>query len=558
VTAVSSVTAASSARARIQQFTGRTLGRLLRLPPHTTTYDVHRRVRVPMRDGVELIADHYRPLTSNPVGTLLIRGPYGRGYPVSVLFGSVYASRGYHVIVQSVRGTFGSGGEFNPFMNEIADGADTAAWLRDRPWFTGSFATIGSSYLGFTQWALLTDPPPEMAAAVITVGPHDMSGPRWGTGSFGLNDFLGWNHAVSHQEDPGRIRAIVRQVQARHHVARATAGLPVGRAGRTLLGAGASWFESWLEHPEHDDPFWAPLQLHAALDRAEVPVLLITGWQDLFIEQTLAQYAQLRSRGIPVAMTIGSWRHSDMPTKGAPTVLRESLAWLGRHLAGNHGTQRRSVRIHVNHDGWVELDDWPPAMAEQVRYLQPGGRLGDAVPPDTAPASTFTYDPVDPTPTIGGRLLSPEGGYRNDSKLADRADVLSFTGDALAKDLYVVGNPVVELSHTCDNPHNDLFVRVSEVDTKGRSHNVSDGYRRGTATSGTICIELDAVAHRFRAGSRIRMLVAGGSHPRFARNLGTGEPLITGSRLQPARHTVYLGDGASLLRLPAGRRPSTH
>ena len=168
------------------QIIGRTLSRLLRLPPHTTDHEVHHRVRVPMRDGVELVADHYRPLTSNPAGTLLVRGPYGRRYPVSVLFGAVYASRGYHVIVQSVRGTFGSGGDFDPFRHEIADGADTAVWLREQPWFTGSFATIGMSYLGFTQWALLTDPPPEMAAAVITVGPHDISGPRWGTGSFGL------------------------------------------------------------------------------------------------------------------------------------------------------------------------------------------------------------------------------------------------------------------------------------------------------------------------------------------------------------------------------------
>ena len=175
-----------------------------------------------------------------------------------------------------------------------------------------------------------------------------------------------------------------------------------------------------------------------------------------------------------------------MLTKGAPTVLRESLAWLDTHLAGNPGAPRSPVRIHVNHDGWLDLEDWPPEMPEQVRYLQPGGRLGDAVPPDTAPAPTFTYDPADPTPTVGGRLLSPEGGYRNDSRLAERADVLSFTGDMLAQDLYVVGSPVVELSHTCDNPHNDLFVRVSEVDAKGRSRNVSDGYRRGTSDSGTV------------------------------------------------------------------------
>jgi putative CocE/NonD family hydrolase len=537
---------------------GRTLGRLMGLPPHTAEYEVARRLRVPMRDGVELVADHYRPLTPNPAGTLLVRTPYGRSYPVSVLFGSIYAARGYHVIVQSVRGTFGSGGDFNPFMNEVADGADTAAWLRDQPWFTGSFGTMGASYLGFTQWALLTDPPPDMAASIITVGPHDISGPRWGTGSFGLDDFVGWNDSVSHQEDKGRLRNVVRMVRGRRPVARATAALPVGEAGRGLLGEGAPWFESWLEHSEHDDPFWAPTQLQAALERSEVPVLLLTGWQDLFIEQTLEQYARLRARDVPVAVTIGSWTHGQMLTRGAPTVLRESLAWLDTHLAGSRRAVRRPVRIHVDHDGWLDLDDWPPPMPEQVRYLQPGGRLGDAVPPDTAPASTFTYDPADPTPTVGGRMLSPIGGYRNDSKLGTRADVLAFTGDSLPRDLYVVGNPVLELSHTCDNPHNDLFVRVSEVDARGRSRNVSDGYRRATTTSGSVTIELDPVAHRFRTGSRIRVLVAGGSHPRFARNLGSGEPLISGSRLRPATHTVQLGDGASRLRLPAGALPSRH
>ena len=537
---------------------GRTVGRLLGLPPHTCEYDVDRDRRVPMRDGVELLADHYRPLTPNPAGTLLVRTPYGRGYPVSVLFGSIYAARGYHVVVQSVRGTFGSGGDFYPFAHEIDDGADTAAWLRDEPWFTGTFATMGASYLGFTQWALLTDPPPEMAAAIITVGPHDLSGPRWGAGTFGLNDFLGWNNSISHQEDKGRIRNVVRMVRARRLMARATAALPAGEGGRRLLGEAAPWYESWLEHPDHDDPFWTGTQLQAALERTTVPVLLLTGWQDVFVEQTLEQYAQLRLRDVPVAVTVGSWTHSHMLTKGAPTVLRESLAWLDTHLAGNNVAERRPVRIHVNHDRWLDLDEWPPPMPEQVRYLQPGGRLGDAVPPDTAPSPSFTYDPAYPTPTVGGRLLSPEGGYRRDDKLAERADVLTFTGDTLSQDLYVVGNPVLELSHSSDNPHHDVFVRVSEVDAKGRSRNVSDGYRRGTSDSGTITIEMDAVAHRFRSGSRIRVLIAGGSHPRFARNLGTGEPLLTGRRLRPATHTVHLGEGASRLRLPAGRLPSGH
>jgi putative CocE/NonD family hydrolase len=553
VTAVSTA-APSPVRSRIKQYVGRAVSSLLKLPPHTTEYTVHRGLRVPMRDGVDLIADHYKPATTNPLGTLLVRGPYGRGWPLSLLFARVYASRGYQVVVQSVRGTFGSGGEFAPMVHEIADGADTAAWLRDQPWFTGSFGTVGPSYLGFTQWALLTDPPPEMKAAVIIVGPHDLSAPRWGTGSFGLNDFLGWSDMVAHQEEP-RTRAIVRQLRARRALAAATSALPLGEAGRALLGTGAPWYESWLEHPEHDDPHWAPLQLHQALERTQIPVLLLSGWQDVFLEQTLAQYQRLRERRVPVAVTMGPWTHSELTTKGGPTVIRESLGWLGTHLAGARTVAREPVRIHVNGQGWKDLRDWPPAMPEHVLYLRPAGHLGATAPDQDAPASTFTFYPADPTPTVGGRLLSPEGGYRNDTRLAERADVLTFTGAPLPADLYVVGTPVLQLSHSCDNRHNDLFVRISEVDGRGRSRNVSDGYLCATPDSRNVRIDLDAVAHRFPAGSRIRVLIAGGSHPRFARNLGTGEPLISGRQLASATHTVHLGDGGtSRLVLPAGPR----
>ncbi|MFV9633344.1 CocE/NonD family hydrolase [Mycobacterium neumannii] len=550
----SSVAATPASRSKVKQLTGRTVSRLLRLPPHTTDFTV-RKVRVPMRDGVELRADHYAPSTPDPAGTLLVRCPYGRDFPFAAIYGRVYAARGYHVVLQSVRGTYGSGGDFDPMVNEIADGADTVEWLRDQEWFTGSFATIGLSYLGFTQWALLTDPPPEMKAAVITVGPHDVSGPRWGPGSFALSDFLGWSHLVASQEDPNRARALVRQLRSRRRLARAMSRLPAGEAGRALLGEGAPWWESWLDHPDADDPFWTALNLRRALDTADVPVLLISGWQDLFLEQTMAQYRRLRERGVEVGLTVGPWNHTQLMTKAAPTAIRETLDWLGAHLAGAESKRRQPVRIFINGSGWIDLPDWPPAMPEVVRYLQPGGRLGDAVPPETAAPSTFTYNPAKPTPTVGGRLLSPKGGYRRDTRLAQRADVLSFTGDRLPADKYVVGMPAVELSHSCDNPYNDLFVRLSEVDAKGRSHNVSDGYLSAAPDSGLVRIELDPIAHRFGAGSRIRVLVAGGSHPRFARNLGTGEPLGTGKNLAPATHTVHLGDGASRLVLPAAPQP---
>src|SRR5262249_19643688 len=149
---------------------------------------------------------------------------------------------------------------------------------------------------------------------------------------------------------------------------------------------------------------------------------------------------------------------------------------------GKDNRTRNPVRIRITGDRWVELPAWPPPTSPQVLHLQPGGRLADSAPRDDARPSTFTYDPANPTPIVDAPLLAPERGCRADTTLTRRPDVLRFTGAPPRSDLYVVGTPVVELSHAADIPHVDLFVRVSEVNARGRSHNISDGYQRVIAT----------------------------------------------------------------------------
>jgi predicted acyl esterase len=144
----------------------------------------------------------------------------------------------------------------------------------------------------------------------------------------------------------------------------------------------------------------------------------------------------------------------------------------------------------------------------------------------------------------------------DDTALSERPDVLSFTGPVLEAPIEVMGPPVVELAHQCDNRHADLFVRVLEVDRRGRSHNVTEGYRRLNPASAEelVTVTLREVAHRFVAGSQIRLLIAGGSHPRYARNLGTDENPGTGTELHPAVHSIAHGrDGVSRLLLPISR-----
>jgi len=222
------------------------------------------------------------------------------------------------------------------------------------------------------------------------------------------------------------------------------------------------------------------MQLGAALDRVQVPVLLQTGWQDLFLQQTLEQYTHLHRRGLDVALTIGPWTHLEMIGKAAATMIGEGLDWLAEHLAGT-GSRRRwaPVRVYITGaDEWHDLPQWPPATAERILYLRSGGVLDDQpAPADAAPAA-FTYDPADPTPTVGGRLFAPTGGYRDDGPLTARRDVLAFTGAPLAAALDVVGIPVVELAHSSDNPHADLSrgsARWTQRDARAMSATASSG-----------------------------------------------------------------------------------
>ncbi len=194
-------------------------------------------------------------------------------------------------------------------------------------------------------------------------------------------------------------------------------------------------------------------------------------------------------------------------------------------------------------------------MPERVLYLQPARRLGRRSRPTSGDSATFVYNPADPTPTLGGRLLSPVGGYRDDTALARRADVLTFTSEPLPSDLYVVGTPEVELAHSCHNPHNDLFVRVSQVDAHGGSRNVSDGYLAAAPDSGTVKLELDAV--RARLPGRVADPAARRGRVPSSVSCATSAP---GNRPSAApssptaRHTVHLGADSRLV-LPAGQRP---
>jgi uncharacterized protein len=545
------------------------LSRAWSLPPQRNRVAVDRDLKVPMSDGTILLADHYIPVPVASAPTVLVRCPYGRAFPFSMGSAQLIAERGYHVLLQSCRGTFGSGGEFEPMRNEIADGRDTVAWLREQAWFTGRLGTFGASYLGFVQWALAMDPPPELAAAVVLVGPHDFSRSAYRHGVFDLYNFLTWADLIAHQEETGLLQGAVRNAQAPRRLRPALATLPVRTGARTMLGTGSPWFESWLEHPELTDEFWTPLQCGAAVERTAVPTLVIGGWHDLFLEQTLEQYRTLAARGVPTRLLVGPWAHVEAAISG--TALSESLAWLDRYLgpgarrvAGAAAHPERSVRVWVGGEPetwkapkirrpqgrvgqWREIAGWPPSETDRQRwYLGPHGALSPLEPAaglGAAPAR-FRYDPADPTPSVGGAIMAWDAGARDNRSVEERADVLVFSSEPLKQPVEIIGEVEAELSVTRDNPHADLFVRLCDVGPGGRSVNVCDGIVRLTdrdPLAGLVRVSLIGAAHRFGRGHRLRVQVCGGAYPRFARNPGNGEVDPPAADLVPTQYAIGLG-----------------
>ncbi|MDY7090622.1 MAG: CocE/NonD family hydrolase [Actinomycetota bacterium] len=552
-----------------QRLADAALSRLVRQGPAANDYVVAT-ARIPMRDGVVLVADHFAPVTPRPRGTVLMRTPYGRGFPASALNGRLFAARGYHVILQSVRGTFGSDGRFVPMAQEAEDGHDTVAWLREQPWFDGRLATLGASYLGWAQWALMQDPPPELRTAVVHVGPHDFREAVFGTGAFTLGDFLGWSDMIARQEDGGLLRRLLNGVSAGRRLRPALEGVPLTDASDPVLRGRAPWYRDWLSHADGDDPWWLPYRAGGALTTVTTPTLIISGWQDLFLGQSLQQYAALRARDVNVGLTVGPWTHMQLGVQGAATLARESLSWLDEHLAGGPSGRKSPVRVfRTGERRWHELAAWPPPSAPAVFQLHADRTLTLSADPtdpppatDPAPAGSpaaqmgatvsFLYDPADPTPTVGGRTLTGSMGVKDNRALEDRADVVTFTTDPLPTAVDVIGTPVLELAVEVEPEHADVFVRLCDVDKRGRSRNFADAMLRldPAKPAGQVrrlTLTLDPCFHRLAAGHRLRLQVSGGSFPRFARNLGTPGGPADAHDLRPQRHTVHCAESRLVL-----------
>jgi hypothetical protein len=540
------------------------LARRMRLPRPRTMDVVRRRdLAVAMDDGAVLLADRWVAADgeSSAQPTVLVRSPYGRRQLVGMLFGRLLAERGLQVVIQSVRGTFGSGGRFSPF-DERADGLATLRWLRAQPWHSGPVGTIGPSYLGFVQWAIAAEAGADLAAMAIQVSASQFHGQTYAGGSISLENVASWMVIITAQDRRLGLLALNRGLR---RLPALLSGLPLGDLDERATGGAVDWFREAFASPARAEPYWSRRDFAGSVGDVSAPVQFVGGWYDILLPWMLEDYAALTAAGHSPQLLIGPWSHTSPGLVGAGE--RQGLAWLRAHLLGDARLVRDStVRVMVTGErsggGWRDLPAWPPPGTRERRlYLDDGRSLGDA--PAGAGADGYRYDPADPTPSLGGPVLLSQAAVVDNAPLEARADVLTYTGPVLASTVEAIGPVSVELWVRASEPYFDVFARVCDVDADGLSGNVCDAlvsvapgrYEDDGDGRRRVPFALWPMGHRFAAGHRIRLQVSSGAHPRYVRNPGTGaDPAtVTANAMRAVDVEVLWGASQpSVLVLPAG------
>ena len=574
------------------------------------SFRVEKDIMVPMRDGVRLATDVWVPADGGPAPVLLVRLPYGKDMIALYAYGlipNVFAlvEAGYAVVYQDCRGTFRSGGEFTPMVNEPSDGADTVAWLLGQPWCDGNIGTFGASYLGFVQWASASasDHLKAIAPAVTTT---DYYATPWYSegGALSLHAIQTWTTLMAlagaqramaaGSGDPQALMGLVGMAaDPGSHLAE----LPV--RARPLLEKQWPWWAEILAHPARDQ-YWRDLSVADRFADITVPALNIGGWFDIFASSTARTFTELKKRGGSAdardgqRLIIGPWDHLNstgvypdrqfglMADARYADLTGAHQRFFDRWLRGRAGALDGSapVRIFVmGIDQWRDEQDWPlPDTSYVEYYLDSSGRAntasGDgglrAAPPDSQHADTYLYDPQRPVPTLGGRVMSPatanEAGPVDQRRAESRDDVLCYTTPVLERPVEVTGHVSLTLFASSSAPDTDFTGKLVDVFPDGRAIFLTDGilrarYRNSLAdaellTPGQIyeiAIDLSVTSNVFLPGHRIRLEVSSSNFPRFDRNTNTGGT-ITEDRdedVQVAVNRIFHGPGhPSRLVLP--------
>ena len=539
---------------------------------------VERDVEVPMRDGVVLRANVFRPDAGGRYPGLLLRTPYGKpedGF-------ERYVRAGYAVVTQDSRGRYASDGDYVPFTvadtGDAEDGYDSVEWLAGQSFCDGRVGTMGSSYDAWMQWQLARLRPPHLKAMCARTIPLELTEVDY-PGGFRPGRRIKWwmttmapdlrrREALPPPHTPGEARAIWDEVEQ----GRWLGLMPWMDVVRYLPTRLARYVEDWLDEPARRP--WGFDRVH---EEVEVPNLDFSGWYD-HCNGTMAHLGLMQKNGRTALareqskLVVGPWNHPGLGQRrigeidfgpeaqlDLPDLI---IRFFDRWLKGveNGVDQEPAVRYFTMGEGrWKSAATWPPTgLAEAVYHLHSGGcaqgaagdGLLDRSDPTVEPQDAYAYDPRDPVPTLWTRELFTVPADRR--KVENRRDILHYRTEPLVEPIEVVGYPEVVLFAASSAVDTDFFARLVDEDPAGPAPEICYGmvrarHRNGLEREdllepGTVVeyhIRLGATACRFQVGHRIRLEITSSDFPNHDRNHNAGRDDLRDVELVVAEQQVF-------------------
>ncbi|MGI8991490.1 MAG: CocE/NonD family hydrolase [Bryobacteraceae bacterium] len=515
--------------------------------------------RIPMRDGVRLAANIFRPGTPARVPSVLVRTPYGKGEAIGVHY-QTFVDHGYAIVAQDVRGRYESEGVFAPLRQEPADGDDTLNWIAKQPWSDGNIGMMGGSYLGICQWKAATLNNPHLKAIFPAFcGDDDYRDRFYSTGgAMKLGSRLLWisQNLRAPEYRPPDFSSFIWT-------------LPLRRADIVTTGAQSEMYREALDHPA-DDAFWQSMSTRRKLGNVRVPVFSVGGWYDNFVESDLDAFAILNKKKDRNRILIGPWPHnmSVRLTGGnfGPNWLvplrKTQIEWFDRWLKNGLKSKdaaldsKPPVRIFVmGANIWRDEREWPLRRARAVRFYLATGVLA-LKPAERSAPDHFVYDPRNPVPTAGGAVCCDPKifpwGPMDQRAVEKRRDVLVYTTPPLREDLEVTGPIRVVLYASTSAVDTDFTAKLVDVLPGRLARNLTDGILRARYRDSLespallepgkiykLMIDGGVTSNVFRQGHGLRLEISSSNFPRFDRNLNTGGPIADGTEMRKAAQTVF-------------------
>ena len=549
---------------------------------------------VPMRDGTRLATDVYLPGDSQPTEAILIRTPYSKKAfsPETSQTGTVatFVEHGYAVLVQDVRGKYGSEGRFAPTYRDNVDSYDTMDWIIDQTWSNGVVGTHGCSYLGENQVTAAALRHPAWKAAIPMASSGANAGVRdrhrnfalWNGGAIELaatlawfSDYGGGNGVDGAQENNAEPFGDFKD--AADH-------LPV-RDAFGKYSRRDTQYEEFVENPP-GSAYWAQFPYLTGDERISVPTLFVESWYDYSSQDVFEQLQYFRDNSGPLKddhrIVVHAGTHCSEHMLTDDMVIGERnvgdarfaffdlyLMWFDQWLRGNASgaeTLAPVTYFRMGDSRWRTAQSWPPTAAARTQlFLSPATDTEPSALSYEAPVGqhkrSFAYNPLSPTPSLTPTPCCASADEASDLDSAfdqspnkDRSDVLLFESPVLDADLDVTGPVTLVLFVASDAPDTDFTAKLLDRQPNGRLFNVVDGIQRMRWRDGfekpafmepgdiyRIEIDMQATSNLFRKGHRIGVEISSSNFPKYSRNLNIHDDPHTSTRTRIARNSIYFG-----------------